>query len=110
MNLQAASLEIEFTHWVYACDNLFQELQEEKATLTSELLTLKTRPTAVDKRGNSLFAEVDDKRQSVAQKLDAMHKKYKELKKNFIKKNAELRALEVICYFICSVCDKVNVV
>ena len=91
-------------------NDLFQELQEEKAALSSELLTMKTRPAADDRRGNPLFAEVDDKRQSVAQKLDAMHKKYKELKKSFMKKNSEIRALDVICYFICNVCDKVNVV
>lgn len=74
-------------------------------------MALKCHPvTAGDERGNSLFAEVDNKRQSVTHKLEVMHKKYKELKKSFIKKNTELRALEVICYFICSVCDKVNVV
>lgn len=87
-----------------------QELQEEKATLNSELNSLKCHPGNVNKRGNSLFAEVDDKRISVSNKLEIMSNKYKELKKSFMKKNAELRAVEVICYFICSVCDKVNVV
>lgn len=79
--------------------------------LSVELNSLKCHPvTANGKRGNSLFAEVDDKRISVANKYEVLQNKYKELKKNLVKKTAELKALEVICYFICSVCDKVNVV
>ncbi|KAK7601104.1 hypothetical protein V9T40_008545 [Parthenolecanium corni] len=74
---------------------LVEELQGEKAALNAELATLKCHPvTANNKRGNSLFAEVDDKRLTVSRELEAFKNKYKELKKSFLKKNAELKALE----------------
>ncbi|XKL66077.1 hypothetical protein PGB90_009497 [Kerria lacca] len=75
---------------------LIEELQEEKAMLSVELNSLKCHPvTANGKRGNSLFAEVDDKRISVANKYEVLQNKYKELKKNLVKKTAELKALEI---------------
>ncbi len=88
-----------------------QELQGEKAMLNAELMSLKCRPNAASgRRGNSLFGEVEDKRVMMASKLDLMTRKYKELKTHLLKKNTEMKTLEVICYFICNVCDKVNVV
>lgn len=74
---------------------LTKELQEEKLALTAELMTLKSNKINHNTKGNSLFAEVEDKRASTATKLDLIQKKYKELKIAFIKKNGEIKSLEI---------------
>lgn len=58
-------------------------------------MTLKSNKINHNTKGNSLFAEVEDKRASTATKLDLIQKKYKELKIAFIKKNGEIKSLEV---------------
>lgn len=70
--------------------------QEKILQLTEELSTLRTEPAAVDpeKRGNSLFAEVDDQRQHMKAVLAAQKKHYVQMKQQFDLSQQEIRALK----------------
>lgn len=48
-----------------------------------------------NKRGNSLFAEVDDKRQAMTAELEMMKDKYESLKKSLSKANHDNSQLKV---------------
>jgi hypothetical protein len=58
-----------------------------------------------NKRGNSLFAEVDDKRQALTTELEIKREKYETLKKYLSKANHENNQLKVLkqlkIYFSC---------
>lgn len=49
-----------------------------------------------NKRGNSLFAEVDDKRQALTAELEIKREKYESLKKCLSKANHENNQLKVL--------------
>lgn len=49
-----------------------------------------------NKRGNSLFAEVDDKRQALTAELDMKREKYENLKKCLAKANHDNNQLKVL--------------
>lgn len=74
---------------------MLQNVKEEKILLNSELAILKAPAADVQKRGNSLFAEVEDNRQIIQIKLNALKTKYERLKKTFALKNVELSKLKV---------------
>ncbi|KAL1139088.1 hypothetical protein AAG570_009149 [Ranatra chinensis] len=71
-----------------------EELQGEKALLSSELNALKVGPIGNIQRGNSLFAEVDDKRLQVTEKLESMKNKYTQSKKKLALKDVENEKLK----------------
>lgn len=63
-----------------------------------------------NKRGNSLFAEVDDKRQALTTELELKREKYETLKKCLSKANHEnnqmkvLKQLNIIFSYLINVC------
>ncbi|KAK9503167.1 hypothetical protein O3M35_011794 [Rhynocoris fuscipes] len=57
-----------------------RELQEEKALLSSELAMLKAGPVDEQRRGNSLFAEVEDSRQHLKKNNATLKAKLNEFK------------------------------
>lgn len=52
-----------------------------------------------NKRGNSLFAEVDDKRQALTAELDMKREKYENLKKCLAKANHDNNQMKVLNNF-----------
>jgi capsule polysaccharide export protein KpsE/RkpR len=74
---------------------LLQSAQAELAEIKTELEFLKSNPQPDGQKGNSLFAEVEDKRQNIKKKLEAVLQKYHNLKKNYMDKCAELRRVNV---------------
>lgn len=48
-----------------------------------------------NKRGNSLFAEVDDKRQALTAELEMKREKYESLKKRLSKANHDINQMKV---------------
>lgn len=81
---------------------LLQSAQEELAMMRTELEVLKSGPRAYGQKGNSLFAEVEDKRLSMKKKLDAAVQKYHHLKKMYMDKFAEEDRFSVSCIFYCT--------
>ncbi|CAH1390199.1 unnamed protein product [Nezara viridula] len=72
----------------------FEELKEEKALLSSELAVLKAGPLENKERGNSLFSEVDIKRQAIEKKMEILRNKYLQAKKILAVKNNEMERLK----------------
>jgi hypothetical protein len=68
---------------------LLQSTQEELAVLRTELEVLKSGPQTYGEKGNSVFAEVEDKRLNMKRKLQAVLQKYHNLKKLYMDKCAE---------------------
>lgn len=64
-------------------------LKDELALLKSELGMLKSKPQDEIKKGNSLFAEVEDKRQSMKKNLENAILKYHQMKKLYMEKCIE---------------------
>jgi len=77
----------------FAC--LLQSAQAELAVLKTELEFLKSNPQPDGQKGNSLFAEVEDKRLNMKKKLDAVLQKYHNMKKIYKDKCAELSRVNV---------------
>uniref|UniRef100_T1IAV7 Uncharacterized protein n=1 Tax=Rhodnius prolixus TaxID=13249 RepID=T1IAV7_RHOPR len=57
-----------------------KDIQEEKAILANELATLKAGPLDDQRRGNSLFAEVEDNRQKLLKNIALLKNKLRESK------------------------------
>ncbi|XP_018319611.1 protein Spindly isoform X2 [Agrilus planipennis] len=77
------------------CKNVCTNLQEEVVVLKSELEGLRSKPLDTGAKGNSLFAEVNDKRLEVQDKMSRMKQKYLEMKRDYgskLQKISELRA------------------
>jgi capsule polysaccharide export protein KpsE/RkpR len=74
---------------------LLQSAQAELAVLKTELEFLKSNPQPDGQKGNSLFAEVEDKRLDMKKKLDAVFQKYQHTKKIYKNKCAELSRVNV---------------
>lgn len=72
-----------------------EELRESLAVAQSELAGLKAGPSDSASRGNSLFAEVEDKRQDMLKKCSSLSKKYNEMKKDYGAKCAEIKRLNM---------------
>ena len=56
---------------------------------------LKSKPQDESKKGNSLFAEVEDKRQSMKKTLENAILKYRQMKKKYVEKCAEASKFRV---------------
>lgn len=67
---------------------------EEIFELNSEITALKAAPENTGRKGNSLFAEVDDQRQSMERLLMAQKKNYLQLKKMYNDSQYEMRCLK----------------
>lgn len=74
---------------------LLQSAQAELAVIKTELDFLKSNPQPDGQKGNSLFAEVEDKRLNMKKRLDAVLQKYHHVKKNYKDKCAELGRVNV---------------
>lgn len=68
-------------------------LQDEIAVLRSEMETLQRKPLDTDSKGNSLFAEVDDRRVELQNTIKHMKTKYVEMKKEFSNLTRQVSAL-----------------
>ncbi|XP_075226763.1 uncharacterized protein LOC142327519 isoform X2 [Lycorma delicatula] len=75
-------------------NDLIESLKEEKLLLSSELAAVKSNPADSDTRGNSLFAEVEDKRKQMSATLKTVYGKYMQLKKTYMEKSNECKRLK----------------
>lgn len=73
-----------------------QGVRDSLALAQNELACSKANPSDSMGRGNSLFAEVEDKRQAVQQKISSLSSKYKEMKKDYSSKCSEISKLKVM--------------
>jgi len=74
---------------------LLQSAQAELAALKTELEFLKSNPQSDGQKGNSLFAEVEDKRLNMKKRLDAVLLKYHHMKNIYKDKCSELSRVNV---------------
>ncbi|XP_058818625.1 protein Spindly isoform X2 [Topomyia yanbarensis] len=72
---------------------LLDTAHEENMRLNSELAAFRTAPDDPNKKGNSLFAEVDDQRQKLIEMLESQRKHYHELKKLHSESQFQIRRL-----------------
>ncbi|XP_055606584.1 protein Spindly [Uranotaenia lowii] len=72
---------------------LLESTQEENMRLSSELAALRSAPGEANKKGNSLFAEVDDQRQKMIEMLQTQRKRYQEMKKLHSESEFQIRRL-----------------
>ncbi|CAH0380863.1 unnamed protein product [Bemisia tabaci] len=73
---------------------MIENLTEDKVLLEAELNQLRVPDVNVNQRGNSLFAEVEDKRQSTAKNLEVMKIKYNKLSQKYTQAHEELKKLK----------------
>ncbi|XP_054084738.1 protein Spindly-like [Zeugodacus cucurbitae] len=73
---------------------LLESTQEHLAEANAKLAMLETKPEGVDRKGNSLFAEVDDQRQAMKKLLAAQKKSYIDMKKMCNDSQSEIRRLK----------------
>ncbi|XP_058443733.1 protein Spindly [Malaya genurostris] len=66
---------------------------EENMKLNSELAAIRSVPDDANKKGNSLFAEVDDQRQKLIEMLETHKKRYREMKKLYSESQFQIRRL-----------------
>lgn len=71
-----------------------KDIQEEKALLANELAVFKAGPVDDQRRGNSLFAEVDDNRQKLLKNISLLKSKLRESKVILSNKNSEILKLQ----------------
>ncbi|GFG41028.1 hypothetical protein Cfor_06798 [Coptotermes formosanus] len=90
-----------------SCTNCLTSTQAELAVTKTELEFLKSNPQPDGQKGNSLFAEVEDKRLNMKQRLDTILQKYHHLKKIYKDKCAELSRVNAEFVFVRRKCDEV---
>ncbi|EDV57639.2 protein Spindly [Drosophila erecta] len=73
---------------------LLESCQEQLVDANAKIALLNSAPENNDRKGNSLFAEVDDQRQAMKQILAAQKKSYLEMKKTFTDNQFEIRRLK----------------
>ncbi|XP_055683619.1 protein Spindly-like [Lutzomyia longipalpis] len=73
---------------------LIEELQAKLFEVNTEMMALKNDPNAMNRKGNSLFAEVDDQRQKMKAILSAQSKKYNEMKAAYLEGQVEIKRLK----------------
>lgn len=72
-----------------------EDLRESLAVTQNELTCLQSGPRDEKSRGNSLFAEVEDKRQAMLKQSKVLTKKYAEMKSDYGAKCAEISKLKM---------------
>ncbi|KAH8413204.1 hypothetical protein KR009_008775 [Drosophila setifemur] len=73
---------------------LLESCQEQLVDANAKIALLTSAPENNDRKGNSLFAEVDDQRQVMKQLLAAQKKSYLDMKKTFTESQFEIRRLK----------------
>lgn len=73
--------------------DMLHAAQEDLCTATMELQQLKSASTTFAAKGNSLFAEVDDKRQEMVKSMSYMKDKVYQLNRELVSKQAEIDSL-----------------
>lgn len=87
-NLQSKREEVdEKTH-------LLESAQEQVVEMNAKIAQLTSCPDNAERKGNSLFAEVDDQRQAMKQLLASQKKSYLQMKKIFNESQNEIRRLK----------------
>ncbi|XP_053981412.1 protein Spindly [Hylaeus volcanicus] len=96
-------LKEQYNESQYICRNIKEQLAEKTKALEDALEELTMKHAVVDysdvdptqdlHKGNSLFAEVEDRRQNVVSKMNTLHKKYTEVKRLCKAQAAEIKVL-----------------
>ncbi|XP_065355908.1 protein Spindly [Calliphora vicina] len=73
---------------------ILESTQEQLAEANSKIAMLSAAPENNDRKGNSLFAEVDDQRQAMRNLLTAQKKSYVQMKKIYNDSEHEIRRLK----------------
>ncbi|XP_017038524.1 protein Spindly [Drosophila kikkawai] len=73
---------------------LLESCQEQLVDANAKIALLTSAPENNERKGNSLFAEVDDQRQAMKQLLAAQKKSYLEMKKTYADSQFEIRRLK----------------
>ncbi|XP_016982848.1 protein Spindly [Drosophila rhopaloa] len=73
---------------------VLESCQEQLVDANAKIALLTSAPEKNDRKGNSLFAEVDDQRQVMKQLLAAQKKSYLDMKKTFTDSQFEIRRLK----------------
>ncbi|KAH8273645.1 hypothetical protein KR018_006198 [Drosophila ironensis] len=73
---------------------LLESCQEQLVDANAKIALLTSAPENNDRKGNSLFAEVDDQRQVMKQLLANQKKSYLEMKKTYTESQYEIRRLK----------------
>ncbi|KAH8324383.1 hypothetical protein KR074_006448 [Drosophila pseudoananassae] len=73
---------------------LLESCQEQLVDANAKIALLTSAPENNDRKGNSLFAEVDDQRQVMKSLLAAQKKSYLEMKRTFQESQFEIRRLK----------------
>ncbi|XP_035738319.1 spindle pole body component 110-like [Vespa mandarinia] len=76
-------------------NEVLESIREELVICRSEIETLKIVPASESCKGNSLFAEVEDRRQLAVNKVTILKKKYDELKQAYDIKAEEVKTLKI---------------
>lgn len=87
-NLQSKREEVEEK------SQLLESAQEQVVEMNSKIAMLTSCPDNDDRKGNSLFAEVDDQRQAMKQLLSDQKKSYIHMKKVYRDSQQEIRRLK----------------
>ncbi|KAL9930646.1 spindle apparatus coiled-coil protein 1 spindly isoform 1-T2 [Glossina fuscipes fuscipes] len=74
--------------------SMLESTQEQLIEANAKLAMMTSMPECVDRKGNSLFAEVDDQRQAMKKLLNAQKVSYLEMKKIYSESEHEIRRLK----------------
>uniref|UniRef100_A0A1A9V067 Protein Spindly n=1 Tax=Glossina austeni TaxID=7395 RepID=A0A1A9V067_GLOAU len=74
--------------------SMLESTQEQLIEANASLAMMTSMPGSDDRKGNSLFAEVDDQRQAMKKLLNAQKKSYLEMKKIYSESEYEIRRLK----------------
>ncbi|XP_006570533.1 protein Spindly [Apis mellifera] len=75
-------------------DQTLEEVRAELILKRAEMASLQMDATCESRKGNSLFAEVEDRRQNIMSKMNVLREKYMELKRVYKSQTAELKMLK----------------
>ncbi len=75
-------------------EELFESTHEQLNELNIELAMYKSAPDSDNRKGNSLFAEVDDQRQKMKEILQKQNQTYLDMKKSYNCQKMEIRRLK----------------
>ncbi|XP_012228548.1 paramyosin [Linepithema humile] len=75
-------------------NEILESVREELAVCRMELASLKVTPASDTRKGNSLFAEVEDERKKLLDNLKGLQNKYQEAKQEINSKSIEIKILK----------------
>ncbi|XP_069684347.1 protein Spindly-like isoform X2 [Periplaneta americana] len=91
-----------------SCSDSLQSTRDELAIMRTELEMLKSRPQSDGQKGNSIFAEVEDSRQVMKNNLELAVKKYRQMKKLYMEKCAEVSKCKSEYMCLCREWEKIQ--